>query len=120
MCLKVYPNGSGDGLGTHVSIFTCIMQGSFDGSLSWPFQGDVTIQVMNQAGENGHLEEVNDYTDQTPDVYTSMVIDKERSDGWGFPQFLSHSSLDCNAARNVQYLKRDSIRIQISKVDLKN
>ena len=30
MCVRVDPNGNGDGKGTHVSIFTYMMQGPFD------------------------------------------------------------------------------------------
>ena len=120
MCLGVNPNGYGRGLGTHVSICTCIMRGPFDNGLKWPFRGDVTIQIMNQAGEDNHQEEVNNYTDQMTENYAGRMTDKERSDGWGFPQFLPHSSLAYNAATNTQYLRGDSLRIRISKVELKS
>ena len=120
MCLRVYPNGHGDGLGTHVSIFTCIMRGPFDADLKWPFRGDVTIQIVNQAGEINHRERVIDYTDQTPDDTAGRVTDEERSDELGKHQFLPHSSLAYNAASNTQYLRGDSLRIRISKVELKN
>ena len=120
MCLLVYPNGTGDGLGTHVTIYTCIMRGPFDADLKWPFRGDVTIQIVNQAGEDNHQERVIPYTDQTPDSSAGRVTDKERSDGWGFNTFLPHSSLDYNAAMKTQYLRGDSLRIRISKVELKN
>ena len=51
-----------------MSIHTCITQGPFDGDLKWPFRGDVTIQIVNQAGEINHRERVIDYTDKTPDI----------------------------------------------------
>ena len=120
MCLRVHPNGHSDGLGTHVSIYTCLVQGLYDGGLKWPFQGDVTIQIVNQAGKDNHKEGVIDYTDQTPDNYAGRVTDKERSLGLGFHQFLPHSSLGYNAASNTQYLRGDSLRIRISKVKLNN
>ena len=118
MCLRVYPNGYGDGLGTHVTIFTCIMRGPFDADLKWPFRGDVTIQIVNQAGDNNHQERVIPYTDQTPDSSAGRVTDKERSVAWGFHQFLPHSSLGYNAAKKTQYLRGDSLQIRISKVKL--
>ena len=37
MCVCVYPNGNGDGKGTHVPVFTYMMQGPFDDYLKWPF-----------------------------------------------------------------------------------
>ena len=120
MCLLVHSNGQSDGLGTHVSIATCIMRGPFDADLKWPFRGDVTIQIVNQAGEDSHQERVIHYTDQTPDRVAGRVTDRERSSLWGFDKFLPHSSLDYNAAGDTQYLRGDSLRIQISKVELKN
>ena len=120
MCLRVYPNGTGRGLRTQVSIYTCLMQGPFDGGLKWPFRGDLTIQIVNQDGDNKHLEKVIPYTDQTDDDTAGRVTDKERSDSWGFSQFFPHSSLGYNAASNTQYLRGDSLRIRVSKVELKN
>ena len=35
-----------------------IMRGPFDADLKWPFRGDVTIQIENQAGEDNHQERV--------------------------------------------------------------
>ena len=118
MCLLMYPNGRADGLGTHVSIFTCIKRGPFDADLKWPFRGDVTIQIVNQAGEDNHQERVIPYTDQTPDSSAGRVTDKERSVAWGFDDFLPHSSLGYNAAKKTQYLRGDSLRIRISKATL--
>ena len=120
MCINVDANGCGLGKGTHVSIFTCIMRGPFDADLKWPFRGDVTIQIVNQAGEDNHQERVIHYTDQTPDVAAGRVTDKERSVARGIFEFLPHSSLGYNAASNTQYLRGDSLRIRISKVELKN
>ena len=120
MCLLVYPNGWGDGLGTHVSVFTCLMRGPFDTDLKWPFRGDVTFQIVNQAGDDNHQEGVILYTDETPDSSAGRVTDEERSHGQGFFRFLPHSSLDYDAARNRQYLQGDSLQIRISKVELKN
>ena len=41
MCLRVDPNGYGDGKGTHVLIFTILMKRSYDDHLKWPFRGEV-------------------------------------------------------------------------------
>ena len=45
MCVRVDPDGHGRGKGTHISIFTYIMQGPFDNYLKWPFHGVITIQI---------------------------------------------------------------------------
>ena len=45
----------------YVSVFVDLMQGEFDDQLKWPFQGSITIQLLNQRGgeeeegKEGHL-----------------------------------------------------------------
>ena len=119
MCLQVFPNGYGVGYGTHVAVFTCIMRGAHDRGLRWPFRGDITIQIVNQAGEN-HLEKINHYTDQTPDSGAGRrTYGSDTAMAWGFPKFLPHTSLGYSAARNTQYLLEDCLRIQITRVRVK-
>ena len=119
MCIQVNRNGYGDGQGTHVSIYTCLMRGPFDGGLKWPFRGDITIQIVDQAGEKHH-EMVVPYNNNTPDSCANRVTDSERSRGWGFDTFLPHTSLGYNTATNTQYLRANSLQIRISKVEIKN
>ena len=64
MCVGVYPNGRGEGEGSHVTICTCLMKGPFDEYLKWPFRGEVTIQIVNQAGDHDHKEMTIPYTDK--------------------------------------------------------
>ena len=119
MCLEVYPNGIIDGQGKHVSIFTCLMRGPFDDGLKWPLRVDVTIQIVDQAGEK-HREIVVPYNNNTHDSRANRVTDKERSLGWGFDTFLPHTSLGYNTVTNTQYLRANSLQIRISKVEIKN
>ena len=93
MCLQVYPNGHGDGKGTHVSIFICMMRGAYDVSLKWPFRGTVIVQILNQAGDDNYYQRSIHFTDRTPDSNAGRVTNRERSAGQGFHQFISHSSL---------------------------
>ena len=118
MCLEVYPNGDHNGLGTHVSIYTCMMRGPFDSGLKWPFRGDVTIQIVDQAGEEHH-ETVFPYKDITPDshMHANRVTDREWSVGLGFDQFLPHTSLGYNTATNTIFtcklFKYESLKFRL-------
>ena len=116
MCLRVDPNGYGDGMGTHVSIFTCIMRGIFDANLKWPFRGEIVIQILNQAEDGNNFQRSIPFTDQTQDSNAGRVTNKERSAGQGFTQFISHSSLDYDISRGTQYLRGDCLRIRILRV----
>ena len=120
MCLEVDPNGYGDGKGTHVSVFTCLMKGPFDDHLKWPFRGEITIQIVNQDGDHDHVEWTIPYDDETPDTNAGRVTgNKERADqGRGYPQFLAHTDLGYNAAQKTKYLKDNIIIVRVVRVKI--
>ena len=82
MCLHVDPSGLHDGMGTYVSVFTCIMRGPFDDCLKWPFRGDITIRMMNQVGGSDNHEGIIPYTDQTPHTLAKKVTNAYCSLSW--------------------------------------
>ena len=136
MCLRVDANGFCAFEGTHVSVFTCLMRGEFDSHLKWPFRGTVTIHVVNLLEDKEHHTGSYDYddttpntsaahhtqtiryTNATPDVYAAQVTVGERSDGWGWHEFLPHSKFGLNVANNRQYLKDDCLIFRIVSVKL--
>ena len=118
MCMEVDTNGARDAEGTHVSIYTCLMQGTYDSHLKWPFRGEITIQIVNQAGDHSHDEGTIPYNDETEDIYAGRVIAKERTKGWGFSKFLAHTDLEYNAAKKTQYLKHNAIIVRVVEVKI--
>ena len=52
--LKVYGSGYGDGEGTHLSVFLCLMKGPYDDTLDWPMSGTFLIELLNQSYSNGN------------------------------------------------------------------
>ena len=118
MCISVYTRGEGSGKGTHVTIGTCLMQGPYDDHLKWPFRGEITLQIVNQAGDHSHVEKTIHYKGETPDSYAGRVIDKERASGWGVHQFLAHTDLEYNAAKKTQYLKDNIIIVRVVRVKI--
>ena len=119
MCISVAPKGTGDGEGTHVSVFTHLVQGPFDDQLKWPFRGEVTIQIVNQAGDHSHIEKTIPYNEKTKDNYASRVIgDEVCSNGWGYHTFIAHTALAYNAAKKTQYLKDNIITLRVVRVTI--
>ena len=115
MCVHVYPNGCGDGEGTHVSLYTYMMRGPFDDHLKWPFRGVITIQIVNQAGGHDHVEKTITYNE---DKNVGRVTCKERSDdGWGVHQFLALDAL-YDAVKKTQYLKSNHLIVRVVHVKL--
>ena len=113
MCLTVYANGVGDGKDTHVSVYTHLMGGEFDDHLKWPFQGHVTIAMLNQLEDNSHITKATEFTDKTDARHVGRVTDGERASGRGRPKFIAHPDLTYNPAKNRQYLKYDCLRFRV-------
>ena len=117
MCLEVHPNGGGDGKGTHVSAFTCLMKGPFDDHLKWPFRGEITIQIVNQDGDHDHVEKTIHFNKKTPNANTGRVTgNKERGGGWGYSQFKAHT--DLYKAAKTQYLKDNIFIVRVVRVTI--
>ena len=120
ICLCVSANGYGAGKGTHVSVWAYLMRGEFDDYLKWPFQGDVTVAMLNQLEDDNHTTETIEFTDTTDDEVVGRVTDGERApSGWGCSTFIAHTDLDYNPAKNCQYLEYDCLHFRIVKVELK-
>ena len=109
MCIRMYANGFGDSKGTHVSVFTKLLEGRYDNELNWPFLGTVTFELLNQLGDDNHHRIVT----------TITASDKMRVGRYkGYAKFLPHSSLGHNPATNTQYLLDDTLYFRVSvKVD---
>ena len=104
MCLNVNANGSND-THTHVSVFVYLMQGEHDDRLKWPFRGEITIQLLNQRRDGGHLQWI-------------VNCKHQRATGnWGRHQFIAQIKLN---TEDKNYLKRDCLKFRIAKVVVKS
>ena len=105
----VDPNGNGDGEDTHVSIFTKLLAGQYDGLLHWPFVGTVTYELLNQLEDDKHHSIINTFP-PNKDIQVGSTR--------GFPKFLPHSSLGHDPATSTQYLLDDTLYFRVTvKVD---
>ena len=111
--LNVDANGYGSGKGTHVSCFINLMPGEYDDTLEWPFQGEVTVQLLNQLEDKNHYKDVIPFNDETPDDCKNRKK-KEDIDAWGTDQFIPHTNLGLNSSTNTQYLMNDSLYFRVS------
>ena len=56
--LKVDANGDGSGKGTHLSLGVSLLMGEYDDQLHWPFNANITVQLLNWSGDNSHEEKM--------------------------------------------------------------
>ena len=112
MCLKVAVNS------TPVSVYIYLMRGEFDDHLRWPFQGQVTVQLINQAAEDeGHYTSTISFSNLRQSGI-GRVVDVERAVNWfGQAKFFPLEELrGYSAEENCQYLKDDCLHFKIMRV----
>jgi TNF receptor-associated factor 4 len=118
MCISVFANGYGSGNGTHVSVAAHLMKGENDDHLSWPFTGKVTIELLNQLEDKNHHSQSMKFTSDC-EVGQRVANEENPGIGGGIPEYIPHSDLGRNTAKNCQYLKDDRLHFKIS-VDSKS
>uniref|UniRef100_A0A1X7TA19 RING-type E3 ubiquitin transferase n=3 Tax=Amphimedon queenslandica TaxID=400682 RepID=A0A1X7TA19_AMPQE len=111
VALHVYPNGYGDGKGTHVSCFIYLEAGEYDDLLEWPFQGEVTIELLNQLEDKNHVKVAFHFNKATPYKCKQRVSQGQEGQEWGIHKFLSHTY---RLPNNCRFLKDDSLYFRVS------
>ena len=107
--LVIYPNGGGDGAGTHISSFIFVMKGENDAILSWPFNKRVTVTLIDQQENPNDRENIamsfTGYPEKK-ECFGRPVTDENL--GLGYEKFVSHDKL-----RERRYIVDDTIFFQV-------
>ncbi len=106
----MYANGISSCAGTHVSVYAYLMKGDHDDTLTWPFTGSVTVELLNQLEDKNHHK----MTLTFPAESQRVVGGERAAHGYGRLDFISHADLDYNASANTQYLKDDTLVFRVS------
>ena len=111
MQLKVFPNGTGEGAGIHISI---IVPGEFDDFLTWPFRGIVTVHLVNQHKNGPSLVYKVYYTTVDNLQYREkpcLDVDSANCMGWGTSKPIAHAELGEGARVHAdrEYLKNNCL-----------
>ncbi len=88
------------------------MKGDNDDSLSWPFTGTVTVELLNQLEDKNHHKKTTHIPSRR--CASQRVVDGERGEGYGWPKFISHADLAHKPLTNSQYLKDDTLIFRVS------
>ena len=76
-----------------------------DDELEWPFEGSITVDLLNQQEDKGHHSgtfNLNRYSDDARSC--------------GSSRFISHTDLSYNPTTNTEYLQDDCLRLRVSDV----
>ena len=112
MRLKVYANGVSTGASTHVSVYVQIIQGEYDDTLTWPYTGTVTIEIINWKEDRNHVKMPVDFSKASAHNH-NQPTGEDSNTGCGYPQVLSHNKL---YGSNNQYINNDILYIRVSSI----
>ena len=115
MCLKITATCWNDG----ISLLIHVLKGEFDSHLKWPFKGEITVQLINQAEGGKHYEckpvEIGNATCDGYDTVFKRWTEHDRSSvGWGMKKFISHADL-YKPEEGKEYLKNDTLKFRVTK-----
>ena len=95
MCLLLFMDGDGSGLGTHISFYATLMRGDHDAQLQWPFRQKVELVLVSQEQQKQDIVQwlqpdpvKFDGSFWQPSPHCDMNV------GFGYPEFASLSVLD--------------------------
>ena len=116
MQLKVFPNGTGEGAGTHISMFVLIVPSEFDDLLAWPFCGIITTHLINQRKNGPSVAHNVYYTSIDNLCYRErprLDVDDANRMGWGTFKFIAHAELGEGAEVHAEreYLKNNCLSL---------
>ena len=87
-----------------------MMCGENDDRLTWPFRGEVSIELLNQLEDANHYARLIHFTD---DEHGQRLYVSRIGEGYGYRTFCPHSDLVHDATRNCQYLKDDCVCFRV-------
>ena len=114
MCLAVAPSGTDEGKGTHLAVSIVLMKGLHDEELTWPFRGEVVVELLNQQRDRKHHTGKIVFQQQWVTEYNGRVIWGEYSTKpWGNDTFVPLEKLTLEGDHHCQYLKDDCIYFRV-------
>ncbi len=100
--------------GTHILVQVELVAGESDHNLVWPFQGKVTIELLNQASNRNHCTKVVVFEDSATKDYNKRPQKGHNNVGWGS---IRYDNLKSNRIGD-EYLKNDCLYLRIPEVNV--
>ena len=106
--LRVDANGW-CGTGGAVAVVVSIVKGDYDDQLQWPFEGVITVHILNHTG-NSEDSIVKDFIFSSGGYECQRVMDETQPEyGCWCDQFIKYESLYYSEINSTQYIKGDCL-----------
>ena len=99
----VISSGGSYGTGTHAGVCVYLKKGEYDESLYWPFNGEITLQLLNWRENKGYVEKTIEHYKTPIERRTRVTRGNAGYAGKALPNFISHNDLEHNANYNTEY-----------------
>ena len=99
MALKITTRGS-----VSFNFYLALLPGEYDDTLEWPFQGEVTVELLNQLEDKYHIKGIITFNEDTPDEYKNRVVPPNENGEWWGGTFFLHSP-DKYTSNDTLYLR---------------
>ena len=67
---------------TGSNFYLALLPGEYDDTLEWPFQGKVTVELLNQKEDKDHRKIAFSFNKYTPDKYKNRVVPPKVNGEW--------------------------------------
>ena len=111
--LRVDANGW-CGTDNSIAVVVSIVKGDYDDQLQWPFEGVISVQVLNLISNSAHSI-VKEFEFSGGGYECQQVTDETQPEyGCWCDQFITHKVLPYNSMTKSQYLKNDCLFYSVS------
>ena len=102
-----------------IAVVASIVKGDHDDELPWPFEGVISVRVLNQIRDSAHSKSKH-FIFCGGGLECQRVTDETLPEfGCWCDQFISHRSLNYKSSKHCQYLKDDCLFFLVSYSTLK-
>jgi len=119
MYLNINPSSQGTRRDRYLAVFINITSGEKDDKLEWPYNGKVSIKLLNQLYDEGHYVYKKEYylSRNNPDVKLHCIerpMNNRSNPGWGYTDFIMSERLKKQeGSPHIQYLVNDKLFFEI-------
>ena len=106
--------------GDSIAMVVSLVRGENDEQLAWPFEGVISVQVLNQLKDCAHSKTKKFVFYGGGYECQQVTEDTQPEFGCWCDRFISHKSLKYNSTKQCQYLKNDCIFFLVTYAPLKH
>ena len=105
---------------SHIFVYVCLVAREYDDQVKWPFNGGISVTLLNQLKDDGHFVETVwpcDVQENSETISGRVTTEVVAGGGWGLHQFITVESLGCPGDISCEYLREDTLFFRIERTE---